>query len=432
MPAQPPQTPPIISTQSQLQELIDALAVADLVGFDTEFHSERTYVPRLMLLQFATRDGLWLVDPLADLDLKPLVQALQPDVQQSLIGALAAHMTKFVDLPPDAVSIIAVSDASAEVPICSDTVRVRTGASGVELLLVDDSVVIFDTQIAAAFLGHGLQIGLAGLLQAMLGVHQPKGDQMADWSKRPLPERMVGYAAGDVAHLLPLHALLMDELTKLGRADWVLEECATLTDSAPYIRDPDAAFLRVAGGRRMDAREAGIVRALAVEREVIAQEEDIVPHFLLPDEMLHTLARVAPVRRSDLENDRRLSHRTVYRHAQRWLDAVARGLAEPHHRPPGRQPPGWELEAVAALMMLLVNDIAVKQNLAPQLLVKREALLNAVREPLDSPDALAAALGLTGWRAELLVEPLWALLDGQVAVRCQRQQNGALHLRFLE
>ncbi len=396
MPAQPPQTPPIISTQTQLQELIDALAGADLVGFDTEFHSERTYVPRLMLLQFATRDGLWLVDPLADVDLKPLVQALQRPgltvIGHALRNDLRILWLQFNLLPER----------------------------------------IFDTQIAAAFLGHGLQIGLAGLLQAMLGVHQPKGDQMADWSKRPLPERMVGYAAGDVAHLLPLHALLMDELTRLGRAEWVLEECATLTDSAPYIRDPDAAFLRVAGGRRMDAREAGIVRALAVEREVIAQEEDIVPHFLLPDEMLHTLARVAPVRRSDLENDRRLSHRTVYRHAQRWLDAVARGLAEPHHRPPGRQPPGWELEAVAALMMLLVNDIAVKQNLAPQLLVKREALLNAVREPLDSPDALAAALGLTGWRAELLVEPLWALLNGQVAVRCQRQQSGALHLRFLE
>ena len=395
MPPSPPQ-PPIIASQSQLQELVDALEHADLVGFDTEFHSERTYVPRLMLLQLATQDGLWLVDPLADVDLKPLVEALQRPgltvIGHALRNDLRILWLQFNLLPSR----------------------------------------VFDTQVAAAFLGHGLQIGLSALLQSLLGVHQPKGDQMADWSKRPLPERMVGYAAGDVAHLLQLHTLLMDELTRLGRAEWVLEECATLTDSAPYIRDPDAAFQRVAGGRRMDAREAGVMRALAVEREQIAQEEDIVPHFLLPDEMLHTLARVAPVRRTDLESDRRLSHRTVYRHAQRWLDAVARGLTEPHHRPPGRSPPGWELEAVAALMMLLVNDIAVKQNLAPQLLVKREALLNAVREPQASPEALAMALGLTGWRAELLVGPLWALLDGQLAVRCQRQNNGTLHLRFLE
>ena len=396
MPAQPLRPSPIITTEPQLQALVDALNRADLVGFDTEFHSERTYVPRLMLLQFATREGIWLVDPLAEIDLKPLVQALRrPDL--TVIGHALRNDLRILWL---------------------------------QFNLLPQRV--FDTQIAAAFLGHGLQIGLAGLLQAALGVHQPKGDQMADWSKRPLPERMAGYAAGDVAHLLALHTLLVDELTQLGRAEWVAEECATLTDSAPYIRDPDAAFQRVAGGRRMDAREAGVVRALAVEREAIAQEEDIVPHFLLPDEMLHTLARVAPVRRADLEADRRLSHRTVYRHAQRWLDAVARGLAEPHHRPPGRAPPGWELEAVAALMMLLVNDIAVKQNLAPQLLVKREALLNAVREPLATREALSEALGLAGWRAELLVEPLWTLLDGQLAVRCQRQTNGALQLRFLE
>ncbi len=395
MPPQP-RTPPIVATQPQLQELVDALGRAELVGFDTEFHSERTYVPRLMLLQFATNDGLWLVDPLADIDLKPLVAAMRrPDL--TVIGHALRNDLRILWL---------------------------------QFNLLPERV--FDTQIAAAFLGHGLQIGLSGLLQAMLGVHQPKGDQMADWSKRPLPDRMVGYAAGDVANLLPLHALLQAELTRLGREEWVAEECAALTDSAPYVRDPDAAFQRVAGARRMDAREAGVVRALAAEREQIAQEEDIVPHFLLPDEMLHTLARVAPVRRSDLENDRRLNHRTVYRHAQRWIDAVTRGLAEPHHRPPGRPPPGWELEAVAALMMLLVNDIAVKQNLAPQLLVKRETLLNAVREPLSTRASLTEALSLSGWRADLLVEPLWTLLDGQLAVRCQRQTSGTLQLRFLE
>jgi ribonuclease D len=83
-------------------------------------------------------------------------------------------------------------------------------------------------------------------------------------------------------------------------------------------------------------------------------------------------------------------------------------------------------------MMLLVNDIAVKENLAPQLLVKRETLVNALREPLSSRDALRDALGLSGWRSDLLVAPLWSLLDGQLAVRCQRQDHGAIHLRFLE
>ena len=162
MPAQPPRPSPIITTELQLQALVDALNRADLVGFDTEFHSERTYVPRLMLLQFATHDGIWLVDPLAEIDLKPLVQALRrPDL--TVIGHALRNDLRILWL---------------------------------QFNLLPQRV--FDTQIAAAFLGHGLQIGLAGLLQTALGVHQPKGDQMADWSKRPLPERMAGYAAGDL------------------------------------------------------------------------------------------------------------------------------------------------------------------------------------------------------------------------------------------
>ena len=80
--------------------------------------------------------------------------------------------------------------------------------------------------------------------------------------------------------------------------------------------------------------------------------------------------------------------------------------------------------------MLQVNDLAVRQDLAPQLLVKRDAVLNAVREPLKSAEELAAALELTGWRAELLVDPLWRLLEGQIAVRCQAAGKTGFRLRF--
>lgn len=384
----------MVTSQAGLSTLIAHIDRADRVGFDTEFHSERTYIPRLMLLQFATSEGVWLVDPLADVDLRPLVEALQRPgllvIGHALKNDLRILWLQFGILP----------------------------------------ALVFDTQIAASFLGHGLQIGLSGLLQSVLGVHQPKGDQMADWSKRPLPDRLAGYAAGDVSNLLAMHDDLCAQLDKLGRLAWVAEECALLTEPGPYIRDPEAAFQRVAGGRRMDAKEAGVVKALAVEREVIAQEEDLVPHFLLPDETLHVLAKVAPRKRGELEGDRRLSHRAVYRYAERWLAAIARGLEEPHHRAPGRPPPSWETEAVAALLMLQVNDIAVRQDLAPQLLVKRDAVLNAVREPLASAEELAGALELHGWRAELLVDPLWRLLEGRIAVRCQAAAKSGFRLRF--
>ncbi len=385
---------PVLTTQAQIDDLIAALALVDAVAFDTEFHSERTYIPRLMLIQLASRDNIWIVDPLAPIDLRPLLEALaRPGltvVGHALKNDLRIAWLQFAKLPTR----------------------------------------VFDTQVAAAFLGHGLQTGLGTLLHNALAVHQPKGDQMADWSQRPLPERLLGYAAGDVAHLLRLHDLLAGELDSLGRLAWVEQECHELCDPLRYSRDPDLAWQRVSGSRRMDPREAGVLHALAAEREVLALAEDVVPHFLLPDDVLLLLARHAPVQRKDLEGDRRFHHRAVQRFGQRWLEAIARGLATPQHRPPSRPPPGQELEAVSALLMLLVVDIANRNNLAPQLLVKRDTLLEALRSEPDSPEALAEAAELHGWRADLLVGPLWNLLTGTLKVTCSQSGPTGFRLEF--
>jgi ribonuclease D len=387
-------TRPVSTTQPQIDELIAALATEDAVAFDTEFHSERTYIPRLMLMQFATRDRIWLVDPLAPIDLRPLLDAMaRPGltvVGHALKNDLRIAWLQFSKVPTR----------------------------------------VFDTQVAAAFLGHGLQAGLGNLLHNTLGVHQPKGDQMADWSQRPLPDRLLGYAAGDVAHLLRLHDLLRDELEALGRLAWVEQECHELCDPTRYSRDPDLAWQRVAGSRRMDPREAGVLQALAAEREILALEEDVVPHFLLPDDVLLLLARHAPRARKDLEGDRRFNHRAVLRHGPRWLEAIGRGLELPQHRPTARPPPGPELEAVAALMMLLVVDIANRNSLAPQLLVKRDTLLEALRLLPETSETFGEAAELQGWRAELLVGPLWSLLNGGLRVTCLRDGPSGFRLAF--
>ena len=160
---------PVLTSQAQIDQLAEQLKRAPEVAFDTEFHSQRTYVPRLMLVQLATRDEVWLVDPLAPVNLGAVWAALaRPDcrlVGHALKNDLRITWQLFRFLPELA----------------------------------------WDTQLAASFLGYGQQAGLGGLLQQTLGVHQPKGDQLADWSQRPLPERLRNYAAGDVAHLLPLY-----------------------------------------------------------------------------------------------------------------------------------------------------------------------------------------------------------------------------------
>lgn len=381
--------PPLLSTASALREAVVAVQASPIVAFDTEFHSERTYKPQLMLMQIATASGLWLVDPLA-LDARPLLEAM---AGRLVVGHALKNDLRIVWLNYGLVF-----------------------------------TQVFDTQVAASLLGYGLQVGLSGLLQQTLGVHQPKGEQMSDWSQRPLPDKLRGYAAGDVAHLLALHQLLTSKLEERGRLTWLQEECAELADPSRYERDPDEVWLRISGARKLSPKEAGVLAALAAERERLALEEDLVPHFLLPDDTLLVLAKAAPRARRELEGDRRLQQRGVQRYAQRWIDAVQIGLQRPIAKEPSRPPPPPELETVVSLALLVVGDIAQREGVAQGLLVKRDQLLEALRQTPQSADQLAEAAGLHGWRRDLLQAPLWQLVQGKLAVRCQDGGKAGLQI----
>ena len=396
----PPLTSPHHETEVEtidqpqaLAAVLHALRGDDPVAIDTEFHSERTYIPRLMLLQVATASQVWLLDPLT-LDLQPVIEALARP------GRLVIGHAVRNDL------------------------RILWQVYGVRFGMV------LDTQVAGAFLGHGLQIGLGPLLQRELGIKLAKGEQMADWSQRPLPEKLKSYAAGDVLHLATLWQQMADRLQQSGRLGWVEQECRELSEPTQFDRDPDQAGDRVAGARRLDPREAGIVYALAAERERLAQQEDVVPHFLLPDEMVLALAKAQPRTVRDLQGDRRLQQRGVQRHGQRWIDAIALGLRNPVHRAPGRAPPPPELEAVAALAMLQLADLANREQVAPQLLLKRDTLVNSLQDQPTSAEMLADSCSLRGWRRDLVMDALWQFLAGRVQVRCAADAESGFRLSF--
>ncbi len=384
---------PLIDTETALSDMIAELATASVLAFDTEFHSERTYTPRLMLLQVAIPGKIWLVDPLA-LNLAPLVvEMARPG--RTVIG----HALR-------------------------NDLRILWQVYNLGL------VQVFDTQVAAAFLGHGLQVGLGHLLQRVLHLHLPKGEQMANWGQRPLPDKLKIYAAGDVEHLFAVHEALQGELAELGRLEWVQAECAGLCATGQYTRDPALAGDRLAGAKRLEPREAGVVYALATLREKMAQDEDVVPHFLLPDDVLLSLAKLAPKHPREIHGDRRLQQRVVQRFAQAWVDAVAVGLQNPVQRAPGRAPPPPELDAVATLGMLLVGELAQKHRIAAPLLAKRDVLLDALREAPDTLDAFCLHAGMDGWRRQLVAEPLWRFVRGDQDVRCVTDAETAFRLKF--
>lgn len=379
-----PLEPIWVADTAAVDHMLGALAGVDRIAIDTEFHGERSYLPHLMLLQIATDDAIFLVDPLADIDIARVFRALR-DGGAVIIGHALHNDLEIVAL-------------------------------GHEIVFSN----LFDTQVAAAFLGFGLQIGLANLLRMELKIRVAKGSQMADWSRRPLPERQLAYAADDVRYLLELHRRLDGRLREQGRQQWVAEECAPLSQRDRYGRDPMQCWQRVSGARKLRPREAGVLVELAAERERLAAELNQVPHFLLSDEVLLGIARRIPQSLADLDGNRRLNHRNIQRFADRLLAAVARGADKPLESEPGRPPPAPGVEAVAGLVMLLVTELSAQEGVAAQLLLRRRAVIEALQDGCSSREELLARLELHGWRAELLGDPVWNLLSGvtHARVRC--------------
>ncbi|MEY3011305.1 MAG: Ribonuclease [Pseudomonadota bacterium] len=391
-----PLEPIWIAEPSGVELLLDRIGRADRIAIDTEFHGERSYLPHLMLLQIGFDDAIYLVDPLAGVDVRAIFAAIRDS------GAIVIGHALHNDL-----EIVAL---------------------GHEIVFSR----LFDTQIAAAFLGFGLQIGLANLLRLELKVRLGKGSQMADWSRRPLPERQLAYAADDVRFLLELHDRLGGRLDEMGRLGWVLEECAPLGVRERYGRDPMQCWQRVSGARKLRPKEAGVLVELAAERERIAAELNQVPHFLLSDEALIALARIAPASLADMDGNRRLNHRNIQRFADRWLAAVARGVRKPLETPPGRPPPPPGVEAVAGLVMLLVAELSAREGVAAQLLLRRKNVIEALQQGCTSREELLDRLELHGWRAELLGEPVWSLLDGSTRARVRCGSPEELGVDFVD
>nr|MDQ2681710.1 ribonuclease D [Candidatus Eremiobacteraeota bacterium] len=226
-----------INRTDQLEAVCERIRIAPRIGLDTEFHNERSYTARLMVIQLAFEDGFAIVDPLAILDLKPLAQAL---CERTIVGhALSSDLKIFADkfdcVPSD----------------------------------------VFDCQVAAAFLGYGMSISLADLVREITGVRLKKSQTVSDWSTRPLTEHQIEYLIDDVAHLLAMQDRLTERLRATGRSEWAAEESAQLAQIERYRTDPKRLYMRISGASRMNRRELGVLCEVAVLRDEIAARRDL-------------------------------------------------------------------------------------------------------------------------------------------------------------
>jgi ribonuclease D len=389
-------TPLIVEDRSALERLCARVADADRVGLDTEFHAERTYSPRLMVVQLAFGDGAAIVDALALGDLRPLALAL---TQTTVVGhALSADLKIFADR--------------------FDLVPPR----------------VFDTQVAASFLGYGMQVSLADLVRGVCGVRLAKSQTVSDWSARPLSQRQIEYLVGDVAHLLALHDALRDTLERRGRYEWVYEECAELGDIERYRIDERRAYLRIPGATRMSRRELGILNELVKLRDGIARERDLPVRYVLPDDVVAGLAVVKPSRVEDLAQLRRLDGAMKRQLGPSILQAVARGQAIAEVDLPLRpsRPAAPARDALVSLLGAAIAEIARDASLPASLLVPRAALERLARDVPSDRASFERVLALAPWRLALVADPLWRLLSGESALKIEGYAEGDPKVRLCD
>ena len=283
---------------------------------------------------------------------------------------------------------------------------------------------LFDTEIAGRLLGCP-RVGLATMVESMLGLGLEKSHSAADWSTRPLPEEWLRYAALDVEVLVELRNLLAEQLAGQGKLEWARQEFAAVLAAPPTPPRADP-WRRTSGIHKIrNRRGLAAVRELWLERDKIAQRRDMSPTKVLPDSAIVEAARLMPTGPPDLGAVPGFSSRNARRHMPEWLRAIGRARAQPERSlPPASAPPGdgpppahrWQerdpeaakrLVAVRAVVAALADEHAMPaENLVPPDAVRRLAW----QPPAElTPTAVAADLagyGARPWQVELAAVPI--------------------------
>lgn len=371
-----------IDTADKLADLLIRLDKAEWITLDTEFIREKTYYPRLCLIQIASVDVLACIDPLVIKDMQPFLTWLQDPKRLKVLHAAWQDMEIFHHL----------------------------GAGNIPTPL-------FDTQVAAAVLGLGDQMGYARLVEALLGLLLDKSQSRTDWSRRPLSRAQLEYAIDDVRHLRDVFLSLREQLDKLGRTKWLEKPFQKLADPATYTVDPQTVWERVKGLQILKPQQLAILRELAAWREQRALLKDIPRRWILSDEILLDMARMQPDSPAGLRQIRGLSDEQIERGAAEWLACIARGLAVPKDacpQLPRRRKLDASMSIVADLLTAVLNQVANDNDISAQMIATRQQLEKMLEEGRTTLS--------DDWRGALVNDVFTDVLTGNVSVRVRNQQ----------
>lgn len=359
----------IISDARELAQFVAGLGRE--VSVDTEFLRERTFTPKLCLVQLTDGARTACVDPLAVEDLSPLGELLADPARRKIFHSCRQDLEAF------------------------DT-RIDARAAG-----------LYDTQLAAAFCGYGAQSSYAALVEALCQVRLPKAHTRADWSRRPLPRAELEYALDDINYLQPLRAILDRELAKRNCAEWHREECEYAARPAHYRADPDTAWLRVKGVARLDAPGQSCARLLAAWRERRALQSDRPRNWILPGDVLLNICRKRPATLQKLKAIKNIAPGVVKHSGARILDLVAQGKRE---APPRAPLPSLNAAQRARVKRILarIAEVAEQTGISQTLIASRPEVEDFARIDGSGGVQLGDSRLLRGWRRQLIGEDLLA------------------------
>ncbi len=335
------------------------------LGVDTEFMREKTYFAQLCLIQISTPDAIYCVDPLVD-------SGQSEFWKQLLTDSWVVHSAR--------QDIEVVYQTTDKMP--------RE---------------IFDTQIAAGLLGLPAQMGYAGLVKELFDVDMAKSHTRADWTRRPLPDAFLEYAAEDVEYLLPTADILSEKLDKKGRLEWAQQDSQLLLDTSLYDISGEQAIERLKGARNFRGPKRAAAVRLAAWREEEAIRRNRPRQWILRDNVLLDIAYQLPSNAKQLTDIEGMPPKVVSRAGQALIDAVAASRSEENGYQPPR-PPDEAQKALLKEMQSQVADCAKDLNIAAETVASKRELSSVIIS------AARDSRVFQGWRKDLIGEELLKLL----------------------
>ena len=353
-----------IASQQELEAFVERAGSSSVLAVDTEFLREKTYYPKLCLMQLATDDEIAIVDPFEVEDLKVLAPLFENE------------------------EIVKVFHA---------------GHQDIEIIIYDIGCVprpIFDTQVAAALLGQAQQIGYSSLVHSLCGVKLKKTDSFTDWSARPLSESQINYKS------------MKDTLTEKGRMSWLDAEFEEMTDPATYIADERERFRRLKHFTQLSRRQMAAAREIAAWREIEARKRNVPRKWVITDEQIVEACKREPRTIDELFMVRGMRERLTTRDARDIIELAVAALDSAPDTwpevPSSKSEPN--VDAQVDLLMSIVRIRAKEYGVAVPTLASHSDLVEVARGHRKGIDLLK------GWRRELVGAELVDFMEGRLTL----------------